>query len=60
MNEATKDRISRLRTRKGELLDEMKALRAGGARNVEHKLAMLNDQVMRIGERINKLKGVKQ
>ena len=58
MKEATKDRISRLLTRKGELLDEMKALRAASVRNVEHKLAMLNDQVMRIGERINKLKGV--
>ena len=60
MKEATKDRISRLRTRKAELLAQMKALRAGGARNVKHKLGRLNDQVMRIGERINKLKGVKQ
>lgn len=56
MKETTKDRISRLRTRKGELLAQMKVLRAAGARNVEHKLAMLNDQVMRIGERISKLR----
>jgi len=57
MNETTKDRISRLRTRKAELLDEMKALRAANVRNAEHKIAMLNGQVMTIGERINKLKG---
>lgn len=57
MKEATKDRISRLRARKGELLAQMKALRAAGVRNLEHKMAMLNDQVMRIGERISKLRG---
>jgi len=59
MKEPTKDRISRLKARKQELLGQIKKLRGDpGARNVEHKIARLDAQVLRIGERINKLKGV--
>ena len=57
MIEQRKMRISRLNARKAELLGDMKALRANSARNAEHKINMLNEQVMRIGERIIKLKG---
>jgi len=57
VKEQRKSRIARLRTRKAELLEEMKALRAAGARNLEHKLGRLNEQVLRIGERIIKLRG---
>jgi len=59
MREQRKDRISRLQARKSELLDEIKALRASGVRNVEHKVTRLNEQVMTITERIIKLKGGK-
>jgi len=58
MKEPTKDRISRLQTRKQELLGKIKALRASSVRNAGHKISRLGDQVLRIGERINKLKGV--
>lgn len=57
MKEQRKERISRLRTRKRELLDEIKALRAAGVRNAEHKIDMLNDQVLKIEARIIKLRG---
>jgi len=57
MEEQRKDRISRLRTRKAEILVHMKELRAAGVRNLEHKLDRLNEQVMKIGERIIKLRG---
>lgn len=50
-------RISRLKTRKVELLVKIKALRANPGRNKEHKVEMLNDQVLRISGRIIKLRG---
>lgn len=59
MREIPKNRISRLKVRKQELLGQIKKLRAGSVRNAEHKIDRLNDQVLRIGERIIKLKGVK-
>lgn len=58
MKEQRKERIQRLKARKAELLAQMKELRGTpGVRNLEHKLDRLNEQVMRIGERIIKLKG---
>ena len=57
MKEQKKVRISRLKTRKSELLREMKSLRAAGVRNVEHKVDMLNRQVMNITDKIIKLRG---
>lgn len=59
MKELTKDRISRLKARKPELLGQIKELRANPVRNAGHKIDRLNDQALRIGERIIKLKGVK-
>lgn len=57
MKEQPEDRIKRLKARKAELLGKMKELRAAGVRNVEHKVEMLNEQWLRIGERIIKLRG---
>lgn len=55
MRETIQDRIARLRTRKQEILARMKDLRKNSVRNVEHKRDRLNDQVMRITDKIIEL-----
>lgn len=59
MRETQQERINRLKGRKGELVGQVKALWANPGRNVEHKVEMLNQQVLRLGARIIKLKGDK-
>lgn len=57
MREAISKRVARLKTRKQELLGQIKALRASAVRNVEHKVEMLNTQVERVNAKIKELRG---
>ena len=57
MREAISKRVARLKTRKQELLGQVKALRANLGRNVEHKVEMLNAQVERVNAKIKELRG---
>lgn len=57
MRELILKRVARLKTRKQELLDQIKALRANPGRNVEHKVEMLNAQVERVEAKIKELRG---
>ena len=58
MKEAPMFRISRLQKRKKELRGEMQAIQENIEliRNREHKYDMLNQQVVRITERIRKIR----
>lgn len=58
MRAETKDeRIKRLQGQKQRLLEKMQVLRTNPhVRNAEHKLALLNDQVTRITDKIVELK----
>ncbi|MCJ7829290.1 MAG: hypothetical protein MUP81_06090 [Dehalococcoidia bacterium] len=56
MKEQDKDRINRLKARKGEILARMRTMRADQVtRNKEHKLSQLSDQVLAIDEKIMEL-----
>ncbi len=59
MKEDFELRIKRLRIRKRQLLDVIAGMGKYPNRfhNHEHKMALLNDEVMVIGERIIKLEG---
>ena len=60
MKEAPMLRINRLQKQKRELLDKMGVFKTlgdrGEKRNWRHKYDMLNDQVVRIIERIRKIR----
>lgn len=57
MKKQDKDRINRVRTRKGEILAQMQRTQGDPSiRNKEHKLNRLNDQVRAITEKIMELR----
>jgi chromosome segregation ATPase len=57
MKETSQNRISQLQTRKAQLKGQMKTLRENpNARNKEHKLDRLNEQVLTITEKIIKVR----
>jgi len=58
MKETRETRLDRLRARRDELYNQRKKVRDSGKRNVEHKLAMLDQEISAVENKITELKGI--
>jgi hypothetical protein len=59
MKEARETRLHRLMARRDELYGQRKKIRDSGKRNVEHKLAMIDQEVGAVENKITELKSIR-
>lgn len=58
MKETRELRLSRLRARRDELYGQRKKVRDNPSRNAEHKLAMIDQEIKAVENKITELKGI--
>jgi hypothetical protein len=56
MKETRELRLKRLRARRDELYDQRKKVRDNPGRNVEHKLAMMDQEIKAVEDKVTELK----